>query len=188
VKLNRTARLLLVPGAVTLGGFVLYVLCRAVPGAMLVFAFGAILFVPMILLAILGIAVALARAYWPAAVALLPALACLYFLIAVPSPPLAPAATVATWLQFLFLRHELDNKASVHNLEHEESLVVLTVDGFVAVGSNGFVYDSSGQIDLPENVRSERWRLVASKTVLANDCTWEVRRLLGSYYSYFSTC
>ena len=173
---------------VTVGGFVACILAYAIPGAMLLFAFGAPLFALLFLLVTIILAVSLARAYWPAALALIPALALLYLLVAVPRPPLGAAATSADWLQFLFLWHELDQEASSQNIGDKGTLVVHPVDGFIVVGSHGFVYDSTGQIAFPISARSEQWRSVASKTVLASDCDWTARRLFGPYYSYYSSC
>jgi hypothetical protein len=185
---KRSGRLLLVAPAVLLGGFLACVLTYAVPNALLIFALLGFILVPLILLALIVVAIILAWRYWPAALALVAAVALLYVLVAVPRPPDAVAATTATWLQFLFVRPGLTRQASVHNLGDEGSLVVITVDGFVPVGSRGFVYDSSGQVNRDPAARSRAWASVAGRTVLARECAWTVKHLVGSYYSYFSSC
>jgi len=182
------ARLLWVAPMVTLVGFAASVLLYAVPGALLFFAFAALIVAPVILIVAAVLAFVLAKAYRPAALALIPALALLYFLVAVPRLPLGVAATTARWVQFAFLWHELDHRAATRNLGHEGSLVIITVDGFVPVGSNGFVYDSSGEIIRSPEVRSQLWRSVAARTALGEGCDWGVNRLFGPYYAYSSSC
>ncbi len=185
---KRPARLLLIAPAVTLAGFCACVLVYALPNALLLFSLLSFLIIPILLLALIVLAVVLARKYWPAALALVAGLALLYVLTALPRPPDAAAATTARWLQFLFVRPELDRRASLRNMGDEGSLIVITVDGFVPVGSRGFVYDSSGQVNLNPAARSKRWVSLAGRTVLSSDCVWTVRHLVGSYYSYFSSC
>jgi hypothetical protein len=131
----------------------------------------------------------LARAYWPAALAVFGACVVLYLLIAVPRPPLGAAATTATWLQLLVIRHDLDKSAAIQNLGNKGSLVVITLDGFVPVGSNGLVYDSSGDIVRAARERSPTWKSVAATTALGDGCFWSVGHLFGPYYySYSSSC
>jgi hypothetical protein len=143
---------------------------------------------PCLIVGLLFVAIVIGRIYWPSALALIPACALVFLLVAYPKPSVGPAATTAKWLQFAVLRPELVRMAKVHNLGADSSLVVLTVDGFVPVGSRGFVYDSTGQVDQRSAERSEKWRSIAAKTVLGDGCEWTVRRLYGHYYSYFSSC
>jgi hypothetical protein len=179
---------LLVAPAVTVGGFLTCVLLYAIPGALLFFAFLFPVIILALIVGLLFVAIVIGRIYWPSALALIPACALVFLLVAYPKPSVGPAATTAKWLQFAVLRPELVRMAKVHNLGADSSLVVLTVDGFVPVGSRGFVYDSTGQVDQRSAERSEKWRSIAAKTVLGDGCEWTVRRLYGHYYSYFSSC
>jgi len=86
------------------------------------------------------------------------------------------------------MRHDLDKGAAARNLGNKGSLVVMTVGGFVPVGSNGLVYDSSGEIGRVPDERSPIWTSVAGKTVHGAGCSWRAGHLFGPYYSYSSSC
>jgi hypothetical protein len=184
---NRRTTLLVAP-AVTVGGFLACVLLYAIPGALLFFAFLFPVIILALIVGLLFIAIVIGRVYWPSALALIPACALVFLLVAYPRPPVGVAATVATWFQFAVLRPKLTRMAEVHNLGTASSLIVLTVDGFVPVGSNGFVYDSTGQVGQVSAERSRKWQSIAARTVLGDGCDWTVRHLYGPYYSYFSSC
>lgn len=187
IRSNRRLTLLVAP-TVTVGGFLACVLLYAIPGALLFFAFLFPVIIFALIVGLLFVAIVIGRIYWPSALALIPACALAFLLVAYPQPSVGAAATTATWLQFAVLRPELARMAKVHNLGGDSSLVVLTVDGFVPVGSRGFVYDSTGQVSQRSAGRSGKWQSIATKTVLGNGCEWTVRHLYGPYYSYFSSC
>lgn len=178
---------LLVAPAIVVGGFLASVLVYAIPGALLAFAFFGLVIFLLVVLGLVLCAVVIGRIYWPSALALIPACALVYLLVAYPQPPIGVAATVARWLQFAVLRPGLDRMAGARNLGSHSSLVVITVDGFVPVGSRGFVYDSTRQVEQKPAERSARWLSMAARTVLGNGCAWTVRHLYGLYYSYFSS-
>lgn len=184
---DKTSLLRIAP-AFLLVGFLISVLIYAVPGVLLLLAFTGLLVVPLLLLIVLVVVIYLLRAYWPAALALILAVTLLCVLVAVPRPPDSVASITATWLQFLVVQHELQRRAAVPNVGTKGSLVLVGVDGFVPVGSRGFVYDSTGQVTLPTSARSARWQAVADHTELASSCDFTVKHLFGPYYSYFSSC
>jgi hypothetical protein len=182
------AKLLQVAPLITLGGFLAGVAILAIPGALLL----TILFAKLIFAVLLGAlvlsAILLARRSWPAALALIPAVGAVYLLAMVPRPSVSVVARTATWVQFLFVRHTLVQRATQLHVVQQGGPVVLAVDGFVPTGSNGFVYDASGEVRLAPAARSDAWQAAAEPTELGSQCAWAVRPLFGPYYAYSSSC
>jgi hypothetical protein len=107
----------------------------------------------------------------------------------VPRPYDAPAAKTARWIQFAYFRHILDARAMAPlQGQQDGKLIVLAVDGFVPVGSNGFVYDASRQAGLAQGRQNSGWRAAAESTELGSQCAWTAEHLFGPYFAYSSSC
>jgi hypothetical protein len=171
------------------GGFIACVTVYAIPGLLLAAVLLSFFLIPLSLVAIVLLAVFLARNYWPAAVALIPALIGLYVLVDYPRPYNSIAARSARWLQFAYYRSDLDTRAAQSpKTEGNGPLVVLAVDGFAPVGSNGFIYDSTGEAGLAFGAQSGAWKSLAAQTELGDKCSWTAQHLFGPYFSYSSSC
>jgi hypothetical protein len=64
----------------------------------------------------------------------------------------------------------------------------MALDGFVPDGSNGLVYDSSGEIGKAPEEQSPIWKSVAAKTEVGDGFSWSAGHLIGPYYSCSSSC
>ena len=182
-------RPLLVALLALLAGTALLIAAYAIPGLLLLAIFSRFLLMPIAVGGVILLVVHLARSYWPAAILSLFGVVGLYLLVSYPRPYDSVVARSARWLQFAYYRSELDARAArITTSRGSGTPSVLAVDGFVATGSNGFVFDSSGEARLPQGSQSARWKSLVAETELGTECGWTTEHLYGPYYSYSSSC
>jgi hypothetical protein len=151
-----------------------------------------LLLAPVLVLLTLGllifVTIAITRLYWVSGAALMLGTVIAAVLLAYPSIPRAPASTAIQLVQFALYKYRLDAEvaakraAGVHPV-----LAVVTTDGFISM-SNGFAYDSSGEILMPRERRSAAWEVMAHGTPLSTPGCWGAGRLFGNYYGWSSAC
>ena len=100
-------------------------------------------------------------------------------------PATRPLLKTGEILSFYPMYFHFQRKVDAISGDEKDKLVVFTMDGWLSM-SNGFAFDGSDEMRLPDGAQSKNWLNRAKNTEL--QCPWTATHITGHYYYWDSTC